>query len=98
MNGDDRLPIQQLVFGVHVGQGLAFLTYFLVHRILKCDESLGDGLQYGLSLGRRNSELLIGSDTSYSAKTISPVSFDLEVHHRISTPMMYESSQRQTER
>jgi hypothetical protein len=79
MNGDDRLPIQQLVFGVHVGQLLAFLTYFdlkVVHHILKCDESLGDGLQDGLSFGRRNSELLIGSDTSYSAKTISPVSFD----------------------
>ena len=97
MNDDDRLPIQQLVSGVHVDQLLAFSTYSdlkVVHRVLKCDGRLGDDLKYGQSLGRRTSVLLIGWDTSYSAKPISPASFDLEVHRHISTPMMYESFQR----
>jgi hypothetical protein len=78
-----------------VGQLLAFLTYSdlkLVHYILKCDESLKNGLQYGQSLSRRISELLIDWDTSYNAKTIGLASFNLEVYCNISTPMMYVSS------
>jgi hypothetical protein len=78
-------------------QLLAFSMYSdlkVVHRVLKCDESLRDGLRYGQYLSRQTSVLLIGWDTSYSAKAISLASFDLEVHRHISTPMMYASFQR----
>jgi len=70
----------------------------VMHRVLKYDESLGDGLQYGQSRGHRTSVLLSGWDTSYSAKTIFPAASGLEVHRRISKPMMYESFRRRVER
>jgi hypothetical protein len=100
MNDGDRLPIRQLVSGVYMDQLLAFSMYSdlkVVYRVLKCVGRLGDGLKYGQSLGRRTSALLIGWDTSYSIKPISPASFDLEVHRHISIPMMYESFQRRME-